>query len=190
MRQYSNSPRHGRVNALGISVSLILTLGIALAELKGQPLGEYQVKAAFLYNFAKFIDWPAEAFRTAAEPFSICVLGADPFGHALDDVVSGQMIGARPVAIRRITDVRQIGGCHILFVSASSDKHVFSVLASVIQPGLLTIGDAGNAGAESVIILLSMENGKVRFDINAPSANARGLHISAKLLSLAQRGGK
>jgi hypothetical protein len=164
-------------------LSLMLFLSACLCA---QQLEEYSVKAAFLYNFAKFVDWPAEAFRSPGEPFSICVLGEDPFGRALDDVTAGKTIDGRSVTVRRITDARQTGGCQILFVSASADKHVLSVFTGAKQRGLLTVGDAGSSTSEGVIITFTMESGKVRFEINAAAADRTGLRISAKLMSLAQ----
>jgi hypothetical protein len=164
-------------------LSLMLFLATRLAA---QPLDEYSVKAAFLYNFAKFVDWPAEAFRDPGEPFSICVLGEDPFGRALSDVAAGKSVGDRPVSVRRIADAGHTGGCHILFVSSSADKRVLSVFTAAKQPGLLTVGDAGSSTCEGMIIAFTMENGRVRFEINAAAADRTGLRISARLLSLAR----
>src|SRR5580704_16994746 len=87
------------------ALGLVMLLGNCLAaDLSEQHLGEYRVKAVFLYNFARFIDWPAEAFQKSDELFSICVLGEDPFGQALDDEVAGKTIGGRALAVHRISD--------------------------------------------------------------------------------------
>jgi len=154
-----------------------LTLVLA-ARLVAQQMDEYHVKAAFLYNFARFVDWPAEAFRSPGEPFTICVLGEDPFGRALDDVAAGKTVGGRPVAIRRISDARRIGGCHILFVSSAADQRVLSVLAAEKQFGVLTVGDAGSSISGGVIIGFTMENDKVRFEIDTATADRNGLQIN------------
>ena len=154
------------------------------AESPGQELDEYQVKAAFLYNFARFVDWPAEALRNPGEPFSICILGEDPFGRALDVMVAGKAVGSRPIAVLRISDGRQIDGCHILFVGSPSGKRVLSILTTAKRIGVLTVGDAGTT--ENVVIGFVMEEGKVRFEINTAAADRAALHISAKLLSLAR----
>ena len=169
-----------------LSLALVLAMRILAGE-SAPPLDEYHVKAAFLYNFARFVDWPTEAFRDAGEPFSICVIGEDPFGRSLDDVVAGKAIGGRPVAVRRISDARQPGACQVLFVGSSVDKHALSVLVSS-KSGVLTVGDAANATFGEVIIRFIMENGKVRFEINTAAADHALLHVSAKLLSLAQGG--
>jgi hypothetical protein len=167
---------------LAILVSLCTQFG------GGQPaqlMNEYHVKAAFLYNFAKFIDWPADTYQDAADPFAICVLGQYPFDRTLDDLVAGKTIAGRPFAIRRVSDVRQTAGCQILFVSSSVPKHVCTAIAAAKQEGVLTVGEASNAGADDMVITLNLQDGKVRFEINLRKANEEKLHISARLLSLA-----
>ena len=181
-------PSRGWIVAWRSALGLVIALGSGLAAgPPAPPLDEYRVKAAFLYNFARFVDWPAEAFRDPGEPFSICVIGQDPFGPSLDDVVAGKAVGGRPVAIRRITDARQSGPCQVLFVGSAADKHALSVLKSP-KSAVLTVGDAANSTSGEVIIRFIMENGKVRFEINTTAADRALLHISAKLLSLAQGG--
>jgi hypothetical protein len=176
----------GAVSCFRLSLALVLAIRVIAGE-SAPPLDEYHVKAAFLYNFARFVDWPTEAFRDPGEPFSICVIGEDPFGRSLDDVVAGKAIGGRPVAVRRISNARQPGACQVLFVGSAADKHVLSVLDSS-KSGVLTIGDAANSTSGEVIIRFTMENEKIRFEINTVAADRALLHISSKLLSLAQGG--
>jgi hypothetical protein len=156
-----------------------------------QHVDEYQVKAAFLYNFAKFVDWPTETFQRLNEPFTICILGEDPFGRTLDDMVAGKTVGGRSILVRRLPDDVGLRGCQILFVSAPHPKHSPSVLTGANkQSGLLIVGDAGLATAGDTMIGFTMAGGKVRFEIDAASAERAGLHISSRLLSLAQGSGK
>jgi hypothetical protein len=162
----------------------VLAAHLALS-LNAQQLDEYHVKAAFLYNFAKFVDWPPEAFKTAAEPFAICILGQDPFGRALDDVVAGKTMGGRPVTVRRPSDAHQAVGCQILFVSSSEHKQVLAILAAAKQPGVLTVGEVGNPTAQGVAIAFILEGGRVRFEVNLACAEEEKLRFSSKLLSLA-----
>jgi hypothetical protein len=118
-----------------------MALGSRLAaETPERHFDEYQVKAALLCNFARFIDWPAEAFQKPDVPLSICVLGEDPFGRALD---AGKAIRGRFLAVRRIADARLTAACHILFIGSSTGKRVLALLPAARQPGLLTVGDAG-----------------------------------------------
>jgi hypothetical protein len=180
--------RASAVVCFRLSFALVLTLRVMAAE-AAPALDEYRVKAAFLYNFARFVDWPTEAFRSPGEPFMICVIGEDPFGASLDDVVAGKTIGGRPVAVRRISDARQPGACQVLFVGPSADKRALSVLTS-LKSAVLTVGDAANSISAEAIIRFTMDSGKVRFEINTGAADRALLHISAKLLSLAQGGRK
>jgi len=169
---------------LRLMMMIVLAAGIAL-RLPAQQLDEYHVKAAFLYNFTKFIDWPTEAFATPGEPFTICVLGEDPFGRSLDDVVAGRVIAGRPVVIRRVSDAGQTGGCQILFVTPSSSKRVVSILATFKHPGVLTVGESGNSRSEGLIINFTLKGGKVRFEIDLVAAADEKLRFNSRLLSLA-----
>ena len=181
-----------RMNVLVVAAGLMPAPATVLAADPIGQVGEYQVKAAFLYNFAKFVVWPDGAFRNAGEPFSICVLGDDPFGRSLDDVVAGKRIGARTVNVRRISEGRQTAGCHILFISSRTDKKVYSALA-VEKLGSLVFSPWEMLAIpllKGVMISFIMENGKVRFEINTAVADGSGLHISSKLMSLAQANGK
>jgi hypothetical protein len=167
---------------------LILAIALAtrlIAALNAQPMDEYRVKAALLYNFAKFVDWPAEAFAGPSAPLTLCILGKDPFGQALDDFAAGKKIGTRAFVVKRITDAHQTAGCHILFVSHSEPARVLAIIAAAKQTGILTIGEAGSATSEGLVINLTLEGGKVRFEINITEADKEKLRLSSRLLSLA-----
>jgi hypothetical protein len=147
---------------------------------------EYQVKAAFLYNFAKFVQWPAEAFQTANEPIVICILGQDPFGRSLEDIVIGRAIEGRSLTVRHISSVKQVTGCHMMFISAAEYKSSPPMLSEIKTPGVLTIGDSDASAADGVVINFKLAAGKVRFEINVEAAEREKLRISSRLLSLAQ----
>ncbi|MGD1073096.1 MAG: YfiR family protein [Bryobacteraceae bacterium] len=166
--------------------ALILTLGLTAAG-NERPPDEYRVKAAFLFNFAKFVEWPPEAFADPNEALVVCVLGEDPFGHALDELAMGKRIEGRVLAIRRISDAHLAKGCRMLFVSSSEHKRVLSVLDSLGEPGVLTVGESDSATSEGMIISFTLENGKVRFAINVAAAEREKLRLSSRLLSLATR---
>jgi hypothetical protein len=150
-----------------------------------RPIDEYQLKAAFLYNFARFIEWPPEAFENPSQTFVFCVLGEDPFGRALDEVLDGRKIDGRALTVRRISDAHRAKGCQILFVSSSEPKSVLADLAGIGESGLLTVGESDTAAAERMIIDFTLENGKIRFVINAAGAEREKLRFSSRLLSLA-----
>jgi hypothetical protein len=168
------------------TVTLIF-LGMSLrAAAPGQDLEEYQVKAAFLYNFAKFVEWPAQAFLAPQDSFAVCVLGRNPFGNALQEALRGKSIEGRAFALRQVTDADQANACQILFVAAAESKR-YRVLCRSLKPvGILTIGEALGFAAAGGVINFKLEDGRVRFEINAGAAERAQLQISSKLLSLAQ----
>lgn len=151
-----------------------------------QVLDEYQVKAAFLYNFAKFVEWPPEAFRTPKDPILVCVLGRNPFGNALEDAIRGKSIAGRTFAYRHVSDAESASACQILFVGWEESKHFRALLESLKPMGILTVGEAQGFAAGGGVINFKLDEGRVRFEINVDAAEHEQLHISAKLLSLAQ----
>jgi len=149
-----------------------------------EPSLEYQVKAAFLLNFTKFIEWPATSFASADSPFTICVLGKDPFGHALDDAVEGESVGAHKMTVRVISDPPAPQACQVLFMGAT-DKDPGAILNG-LAPGILTVGEHAGFGHAGGIIAFVLDNRRVRFDINQAAAERAGLKLSSKLLSVAR----
>jgi hypothetical protein len=147
---------------------------------------EYQLKAVFLMNFAKFVEWPTTAFRSAQSPVTICVLGEDPFGHDLDDVVRGQVAGDRTLAVKRLAQVQREDNCHVLFVSAAEKARTERGLGVLRNTPTLTVGEGDDFAAAGGMIGLLIEDNKVRFDINLDAAERAGLKISSKLLKLAK----
>jgi hypothetical protein len=147
---------------------------------------EYQVKAAFLFNFAKFVEWPAQAFKSADEPIGICVLGPNPFGSSLDKAVEGKVVGARKFVVREVRDAQQAGECHIVFASASGWARSRAVLGDIKKCCVLTVGETGEFIAGGGMINLRLEDARVRVEINPDAAERARLRISSKLLSLAE----
>jgi hypothetical protein len=168
-----------------LSFTLVLTVRLITAGHREGPPDEYQVKAAFLYNFAKFVEWPPEAFENPGEPLVVCVLGEDPFGRAIDDVISGKKIEGRALTVRRLSDARQAKGCRILFVGSSERRSVISVLAGINESGVLTVGESGSAASEGMIINFILDGDKIRFAIDTAAAEREKLRLSSRLLSLA-----
>jgi hypothetical protein len=168
-----------------ISRTLILAV-LLCAVVRGQALDEYQVKAAFLYNFVKFVEWPPQTFKSPTDRIAICVLGQDPFGGALDDAVRGKTFDGRTFVVSRLGEARQAGGCQILFVSASESKRVPAILAELGANSILTVGETESFAAEGGVIDFRLEAGRVRFRVNVDAAEKARLKISSKLLSLAQ----
>lgn len=165
----------------------IIALGILFsAAARAQSAGEYKIKAAFLYNFAKFVEWPPQVFKSASDPIVIGVLGKNPFGGELAEAVAGKTLRGRAFQVRGIADAQQATDCQIVFISSSEHKHLAPLLARIGNSAVLTVGDTDNFAAEGGIINFKIEDGNVRLQINPEAARKQQLRISAKLLSLAE----
>ena len=164
---------------------LILLLVALPALLGAQTASEYDVKAAFLYNFTKFVDWPPDAFPDPGS-LKVCVLGENPFGASLQ-TIAGELVGNRKLTVMRTDSLARPAGCQVLFISRSEREHVSQILAAVKDSPVLTVGDTKGFADEGVIINFVLEGSKVRFEVNTDSAERAGLKISSKLLQLAKR---
>ncbi len=150
------------------------------------PSREYRIKAAFIYNFAKFTRWPAGSFSDSAAPLDFCIYGEDPFGGAFD-AVAGNAIRGRRVVVRRIAAIEASAGCHLLFISDSEAGRLPGILAALNDRPVLTVADMPDfARAGGIIYLKTTADDKLRFEINTGTARRAGLSFSSKLLSLAE----
>ena len=176
-----------RVSGGPTGVHLVMALAVLSASTApGQSVDEYQVKAAFLYNFAKFVEWAPQAFKSGADPIAICILGQNPFNGALEKAVSGKVVSGRAFTVSQISEVRQASGCQVLFVDGFECKRFRSFPRELRMPGLLTVGDADGFAAEGGVINFKLEDGRVRLEINIAAAEHARLRISSKLLALAR----
>jgi hypothetical protein len=148
-----------------------------------QSSGEYEVKAAFLYKFASFVDWPEPARN---ETIGICIVGRDPFGSALERVVEGKTIGGRGFVVRRLKNWRAGAPCHILFVGGLDPQRLRAVLGQVRHETILTVGDVAGFCESGGGINLIVVDSKVKLEINPEATGRSGLQVSSKLLSLAR----
>ena len=169
--------------------TLVLFFAMTSVRLGTQALApqsnEYEVKAAFLFNFAKYVQWPAERFTGDDAPIIVGVVGASPGGSAIEQAMNGKTANGRPLQIRRFPTARAVTSCHILFVSASQSDDLRQILAAA-GPSSLTVGETDRFAQMGGIITFTVVGSKVRFDINQTDAKKGGLKISAKLLSLAR----
>lgn len=154
------------------------------AWLAAQASLEYQVKAAFLLNFAKFIDWPPSAFADPDSALSICIVGKDPFGRGLDDLVQGEAVNGRKLAVRRLNRRPPPKTCQIVFTQEGG-KQAGDTLTG-FGPGVLTVGEGDTFIPQGGMIAFRIENRHVRFDIDPKAAESANLKISSKLLSVAR----
>jgi hypothetical protein len=164
--------------------AIVSPVSLACGQITGTT--GYAVKIAFLFNFAKFIDWPLSSFAGPQSPFTICVLGQDPFGQMLDDTLQGKMIGERPLAVRRLRDKAKARSCQIVFVSSLESVHLPEIVGSLQGANVLLVGETNGFAELGGAIEFTLEGNHVRFAINADAANRSGLKFSSKLLALAK----
>jgi len=145
---------------------------------------EYDVKATYLYNFARFVEWPASAAAKDG-PFAICLLGEDPFGHALDAVLEGESINGKAVAARRIAKPQDAANCRVLFISMSEENRLKEILASLDKASVLTVSDIPQFATRGGMIQFISTEKRIRFEVNLSNAGDAGLRLSSELLKVA-----
>jgi hypothetical protein len=156
-----------------------------IASAQPAPSAEYRIKAAFLFNFVQFVEWPESAFPNERAPLVICVAGTDPFGNALDQVIEGESVGKRRLIVRRTGNPEGLDTCHLLFVSRSEKARLGKVLDAVgSSTPVLTVSDIDGFVVRGGAIGLFLEHHRVRFEINPSNAQRRGLKLSSQLLDL------
>ena len=165
-------------------LAVLLFLPIFALQAAGQRASESQLKAAFVYNFTKFIDWPGESVRSLT--FQICVLGQNPFGSELTQLTDGKVIEGHPVQVLIVTNYHLVRSCQVVFISASEDAHLKQILSGLRGRSVLTVGDSQGFVDAGGMIELLVEDERMRFEVNLHAANEARLKISAKLLSLAK----
>ncbi|QJW83406.1 YfiR family protein [Ramlibacter terrae] len=173
----------GAVRALGAGL-LLFAMAAAIAQNLGLARAS-AVKAAFLYKFGSFVEWPAGAFRGPADPLVIGVFGDDAVAAELEQITQGRRIDNHPVQVRRVREADDVGALHILFVGGARDVRAREVLAAARGP-VLTVAEAAGAGRTAPVLHFTEEEGRVRFGASLTAAAARGLKLSAKLLAVAQ----
>jgi hypothetical protein len=162
---------------------MVFRPGIACCGENRKPT-EYEVKAAYIYNFAKFVEWPAK-LKERDDLIHVCVLGDDLFGPAFA-TIEDKPVGERKIGIRRLTSLQHVGCCEILFICNSEESELDRIVEAVKGSPILTIGDTNGFTQHEVMINFYMENKKVLFEINPRAAIRSGLKISSVLLRIAR----
>jgi uncharacterized protein DUF4154 len=147
---------------------------------------EYDLKAVFLFQFTHFVGWPARSFRDENTPITIGVLGIDPFGSGLDEIVANETVGGRKLVVCRYRTVDQIQLCHVLFISSSESSRMIPILARLKGRSVLTVGDTKDFVAHNGIIGFTLSSNRLRLLINLAAADTARLTISSKLLRQAE----
>ncbi|MEW6071678.1 MAG: YfiR family protein [Planctomycetota bacterium] len=175
----------GRLRGLALALPAALA-SAAVAAPGPAPTPEYEVKAAFLYKFVKFTDWPAAAFPDPKAPLVVEVVGKDPFAGLLATTFAGKELHGRPFVVRHAAEVPESVDSHLLFVGDLSSRARKSLLERCRARPVLVVGEHPGLAREGAIVNLYLEEGKVRFEINPDAARAGGLQISSQLLKLAR----
>jgi hypothetical protein len=171
-----------------LSIALVLCWGVLTvpsSRVVAKELSEYQLKAAFLMNFANFTEWPVHSFPDGLASVFIGVVGDDPFGRDLDNSVKDKVLSGHPITVKRVDWRDELQGFHILFVSASEQRHLTDILRKLESSSALTVSDLDGFCTAGGMIGFVVDKDRVRFEVNADIAQRRGLRISSKLLSLA-----
>jgi hypothetical protein len=165
---------------------VLLVLALAANPSRGQVSREYGIKAAFMFNFAEFTEWPASAFPTPDSSMVIGVLGTDPFGKVLDDTVRNEAVRGHRLTVERYRKVEEIKTCHILYIGQSEASHLDPVLAALKEKPVLTFSDIEGSAPRGVMVQFVPERNKIRLRINVEAARAADLTISSKVLRAAE----
>jgi hypothetical protein len=160
--------------------ALLALLASPLQPLLAADLTEYQLKAAFIYNFAVFTEWPAEV----GTPLNLCILGPDPFGDEINDL-QGKAVGNRTLTVSRKTTSQSISGCHIVFITAQAIRSLPRVLDEIRDRPILTVADSEGAAKRGVALNMAVAQNRVTFEASQAAARASRLTLSSKLLRLA-----
>jgi hypothetical protein len=166
----------------GFALACLLTF--AAPRLAAEGPSEYEVKAAFLFNFAKYVEWPEGTFAGPADRIVLCVLGENPFGTLLENVVKDKKVNGRELALR---ETKSTAGCHVVFIAASERERLDEILGRLADRPVLTVSDAESVADRGVILGLTLRENRVRFEVNLIAARRAGVKLSSQLLKVAVR---
>jgi hypothetical protein len=182
----SNRRTDRRGRWLRLLLAWMLVMGLPAGPLAAVGLTEYEAKAGFLYHVGWFVEWPATTVQGRASTFTIGVLGTNPFGGVLDDVMRGKTIHERPVVIKYCQRVEEAVSSHVLFISTSENTRIPAILAVLEKTPVLTVSDLERFMDRGGMIALRLVDRKVHFDINMDATERAGLKLSSQLLRLAK----
>jgi len=176
-----SQPEHCLLQNAMVAAACVLLVSTLLFADQPRPT-EYQVEATYLYNFGKFVQWPAGA---SGSSFAICVLGQDPFGPVLDATLAGESLGGKPVVVRRLSKPQEAMECRILFINANQESHLEEVLAALDHNAILTVSDMPDFSRRGGMIQFILDGQRVRFEVNLTNTEYARLTLSSELLRVA-----
>jgi hypothetical protein len=174
-----------RARLMSSSLALLVAL-LGQQLLYSQAVSEYEVKAAYLFNFAKFVEWPSETFNSNTVPIRLCILNDAAFGLQLNEIVKDKSINSRPVVVVPVKNGEESRSCQVLFIGSSQSRQALHIIAVLQGTSVLTVGEMKGFVAEGGIINFVSQENQVHFQVNHRAATQAGLRVSSKLLSLAK----
>jgi YfiR/HmsC-like len=167
-----------------VAVAWVFVASPALQAQNPRPT-DYEVKATYLYNFGRFVEWPGKIAAAQGGPFTVCVLGQDPFGNSLDATLAGETIGGKTIVAKRISSAEESDNCQILFLSLRDDSRVNKIIADLDKKAVLTVSDMPQFVKRGGMIQFVLEGKRVRFEVNLTATQHAGLTLSSELLKVA-----
>lgn len=185
------SPGHGTRNThdprlwlVTVVIALALVAVPCLLAQSSKPT-DYDVKAVYLYNFGRFVEWPANGATAKTDSFTICVLGQDPFGPVLETTLAGETIDGKSVVSRRISTPEESANCRIVFLSSAEEGRLGKIIEVLNKEAVLTVSDMPQFSQHGGMIQFVLEGKKVRFEVNLTAVQHAGLTLSSELLKVA-----
>jgi hypothetical protein len=173
---------HARMIWLALAINSLLMVAAAWGQ-NPKPT-DYQVKAAYLYNFGRFVEWPAN-IASKSDPFTVCVLGKDPFGPILDHAMAEETIGGKSIVAKRISSPQESADCQILFLSSTEEGRLNKILEATNKEAVLTVSDMPQFSERGGMIQFILDGKRVRFEVNLTAAQNAGLALRSELLRVA-----
>jgi hypothetical protein len=170
-----------------VSFILALTTGFCASTVPAQTTAkEYRIKAAFLFNFAHYVEWPPDTFKDANSPLTYCTIGDDPFDGVLDESLNAKSVGTHPLRVQHLKPPENFQGCQIVFIGANEKKRTTAILETLKQSPVLVVGESNHFIQQGGTVGFLSEENTVRFEVNLDAAQRARLNISATLLSVAK----
>lgn len=186
----SSTPGWRKITSVRRAFTLcLLTLGVVLSlarQLSAQAVEDSRVKAAYLYNFAKFVEWPPGVFQHPSDPTVICVVGDDRTSDVLEPAVSGKRANGRPLEVRRPRSAPEFKSCQVLFIGFSDKERIARVFNELQKSSVLTVGQSDRFIPLGGMINLALKNNTIELEIAPEASDAVGLKISSRLLVVAR----
>jgi hypothetical protein len=178
--------RRSLCGGLCLPIVLWIALSGSVVRAESSTPTMSQVQAAFLFNFAKFVTWPNEAFQHSGDSLIIGVIGEDPFGAILDETVRDKTVMGKKLLVKRFTNIQDAANSHILFLSTSEERRLSHMMTALDKTNILTVSDMEQFAEQGGMIALTVEDQKVRFSVNVAAVERSGLKMGSQLLKLAR----